>query len=559
MTEKFDYIIVGAGVAGCVLANRLSENPHKNILLIEAGKDTPPGAVPEDILDSYPVSYYNKSYTWPGLKASWKKYSDGVGHFPQGKVMGGGGAIMGMVSLRGTPDDYEEWKNGVPGWGWQDVLPYFKKMESDLDFHGDLHGMTGPIPIRRIDQKDWPPLTQSILEWSKKEKFPFVADMNGDFRDGIGAVPMCNSPTQRASSAIRYLTDEVRKRPNLKIIDQTLVERILFEKNQAVGVATKSTDGNINLWGHEIIVCTGGIFSPALLQRSGIGDPQLLSHLNIPIISALKGVGQNLQNHPILFVGFRLKSKARQSTHLRTHPSASIRYSSNLPETPRGDLYINIQSKTSWNAMGQQIGNLAACLLRPKSTGMVKINSQDSHASPMIEFNFLDKDQDVKRMMMVFKKSVEIVMDQGIAQLMGKPFPVRFSDKLRQLNEFNARNANKAKILASLLDTIPGIHQLVMPRLTGSNVNLWDVIAHEELLEAHVREHVAGMFHPVGTCKMGIKEDVNAVVDFQGRVFGVDNLRVVDASVMPNLVAGNTNIPTIMVAEKMAAQIAAIQ
>lgn len=552
MNKKYDYIIVGAGVAGCVLAARLTEQA-KTVLLIEAGKDTPPGQEPADILDSYPSSYYNKSYTWPGLKVSWKNTQHGVSSFPQGRVMGGGGSLMGMVSLRGTPDDYAQWVDqGAQGWSWEDVLPYYRKLEHDWDFKDDFHGQEGPIPIRRLAKELWPPLTQAISTYTSSQKMPFIADMNGDFRDGFGAVPMCNTPTRRASTALCYLTPEVRLRSQLTIIHEALVDRILFEGLKATGVRVTTKSEVVDFFGDEIIVSSGGIFSPSLLMRSGIGDANLLQELEIPVLVNRPGVGNNLQNHPILFIGFHLKKNARQSRQLRTHPSASIRYSSQLPGTVRGDLYINIQSKTSWNAMGQQIGNLAPCLLRPKSTGCVKILSRQADRPPQVEFNFLNEEVDIQRMMMVFTKAVGILEDERVKSLCGTPFPVRFSDRLRLLNEYTSKNARKADILAGLLNLIPAMSNYVLSTLTGERLDLHALTKNPQDLARHIHTNIAGMFHPVGTCRIGLATDARAVVDSDCRVYGVQNLRVIDASIMPNLMAGNTNIPTIMVAEKMA-------
>jgi len=552
MHKVYDYIIVGAGVAGCVLATRLTAQA-KTVLLIEAGKDTLPGQEPADILDSYPTSYYNKSYTWPGLKAAWKKIDQGTGNFPQGRVMGGGGSVMGMVSLRGTPEDYSEWvKQGAIGWSWEDVLPFYCKLEHDLNFQNAWHGQTGPIPIRRLERAQWQPLTKAISAYAGSIDMPYIADMNGDFRDGFGSVPMCNTPTRRASTALCYLTAQVRTRSNLTMVHEALVEHIIFEGSKAVGVHVKTKTGLEDYYGAEIIISGGGIFSPSLLMRSGIGDAQLLQQLQIPVLVNRKGVGRNLQNHPILFIGFHLKKHARQSLELRTHPSASIRYSSKLPGTVPGDLYINIQSKTSWNAMGQQIGNLAPCLLRPKSVGHVKIKSSQAEITPEIEFNFLSEEIDLQRMMMVFTQAVHILEDPSVKALCGTPFPVRFSDRLRLLNEYTPQNARKANALATLLNLLPGVSDFVLSTLTGDRLDLSALVKNPQDLAEHVQSNIAGMFHPVGSCRMGFESDPGAVVDNQCRVYGVQNLRVIDASVMPNLMAGNTNIPTIMVAEKMA-------
>ena len=238
-----------------MLANRLSARSGHSVLLLEAGQDTPPGGEPADVLDTYPGSYYNAAYFWPELKVHWRLASNSplVG-YSQGRIMGGGSSVMGMVALRGTPDDYAEWEDhGAAGWGWNDVLPFFRKLENDFDFTSDLHGADGPVPVRRTPQEQWPPLSKALRQFADERQYPFVADMNADFRDGYASVPMSNWPDKRGSAAICYLNAEVRARPNLTIDDRRHRDRTDIRGTPLTGVRVV-VDGEVREFkGREIV------------------------------------------------------------------------------------------------------------------------------------------------------------------------------------------------------------------------------------------------------------------------------------------------------------------
>jgi len=551
----FDYVIVGGGSAGCVLAHRLSAVPSLRVALIEAGADTPPGQVPEAILDSYPMPVFcGDTYIWPALKArATKQAPERV--YEQGRVMGGGSSINVQSANRGLPRDYDDWAaNGAAGWGWDDVLPYFRKLERDVNFpNAALHGSDGPVAIRRIMPRDWPPFCHAFAKGLHKNGLAMLQDQNAEFGDGVFPGAFSNLDDRRVSTATAYLDAATRKRPNLSIFANLTVERIVMDGVTAKGVLAIAANGErVRFEAHEVIVAAGALQSPAMLLRAGMGDMADLDALGLRCVIDLPGVGRNLQDHPSLTFCHFLEPRFRMPLTRRRASMTAARFTSGVDQCNTSDMYLSSATRAAWHALGNRLGLFFLWCNRPYSRGRVQLVSPDAAVAPRVDLNLLDDERDTARLAAGIRLLAKVVEASGLNRDSRDFFPAAFSPRVKALSRVSKTNAVVTSLLGAMLDTPAPLRRMLIERFFTHGQNMASLLSDEQALHAFIRANVFGVWHASGTCRMGPASDRHAVVDTQGRVHGAHGLRVVDASLMPRLPSANTNIPTIMIAEKIA-------
>lgn len=548
---KVTYLIIGGGTAGAVLAARLSEDPSTTVCLLEAGPDIRPEAVPSDIDDAFPSASLNPAYFWKDLRA--RRRSGGEEYpYPQARVLGGGSSINGMWTLRGLPANYDSWaKAGAKGWGWDDVLPYFRRAEGDVGRPPDF-GQSGPFVIRRPPRSEWPGFAVAAEKVLNARGFSTIDDINEQPGCGFFAMPYAANGGKRSSGVSCYLTREVRARPNLTILADATVHHLEIDCGRVTGAVYVREGERAHVTAEETILCAGGVHSPAILLRSGIGDAEAMRALGMTPRHHLRGVGRHLQNHPYLQFAMTLPRHARQSASLRTFACAGLRHSSGQEGSPDGDLFLSLLGRIGPRAFGTDLAMLSAALYAPCSRGSVSLISPDPDVTPSIDFRFFDDPRDAPRMLQAARLVETLLAAPEFADCYHDAFILPPVMAANQFNRGGVRGHLLALGAKVALNSPSYISRVLLGRALKPGKWIANRAGQRRLSDDEILGAVAPMGHVASTCRMGQANDPDAVVDPHCRVIGLERLRVVDASIMPSVPSANTNLPTIMVAEKAA-------